>query len=293
MGREGAYGHPIMSRIVGPQPQRYAGRKQRGGNIVSIVSGKGGVGKTNLALNFGIVLARQGGQPVLLDADFGLANADILLDITPVAGFAELLDERRSVEDLLAVAPGGLRVLCGVSGFGDAARLRPFTDHDCLRGLQRLQEACDTLLVDCGAGVNATIVSVALASDLLVMVTTPEPTSLADSYGTLKLLAHHGFCGRAGVVVNMARSPREADGVADRLRHVAHEFLGLTVEPLGVVPFDRQVLEAVRARTPVVVRAPRCPASVAIAGICRRIAPARLRSGRSGGLWSRVASLFV
>jgi len=282
-----------MRRVCGPSPVRSAGQKQRRGDCFVIVSGKGGVGKTNLAVNLAIQLARRRHDVVLLDADFGLANADILLNLTPCGDFADLLSGRRAAQELLVPGPAGLRVLCGASGFARPGSQPPVIAQACARALGELRQGCDLVLVDCGAGLNSLTVSLALASDLLIVVTTPEPPALADAYAVLKLLCNRGLFGRVGVVVNMARSTTEAEAVARRMIRVAGDFLGLRVEYLGAVPPDRHIPLAVRARVPLAVRYPRCDASRAMEAICERLGLPRVERSRLGGVWSRVASLFL
>ena len=268
-------------------------RMPRRGEVVVFVSGKGGVGKTNLALNLGILLARRGRRTILVDADLGLANADILLNVSPLADFSDLSDYDRPLQDLLVHGPDGLRVLCGVSGLTRHGGRIQLGGFDCRRAVRRLQHECDALLIDCSAGVTVPMEAFALASSLLVVVTTPEPTALADAYATLKLLCARGFAGSVGVVVNMAYSRTKARGVAGRLSQTAGRFLGLTVDDLGHVASDRHVPMAVRRRVPVVVKYPHCAASRCISEVSRRIA---LRCGEvavSAGVWGRVAGLFL
>ncbi len=278
---------PAVDRMSDPQP----GRKPTGAQVVTIASGKGGVGKTVLAVNLGVQLARRQQRVILLDADFGLANADILLNLAPRADYAALLDPTRRVTDLLVSGPAGLRLAGGLPGSGSNGRAP--SPADCERLVERLSGLCDVLLVDCSAGLDATVAALALASDLLIIATTPEPTALADGYATLKLLCQRGYAGRAAVIVNMARSRREAEAVARRLERVADQFLGLSVENLGFVPLDRHVPRAVRLRVPVSVRYPRCAACTCMERIAARFAPAAGRPGAGLSLWARAASLFL
>jgi flagellar biosynthesis protein FlhG len=278
---------PVADRMSDRQP----GRRPTGAQVVAIASGKGGVGKTVLAVNLGVQLARRQQRVILLDADFGLANADILLNVAPRADYAALLDPTRSLEDLLVSGPAGLRLAAGLPGRGRNGReLGPL---ECGRLVERLRGLCDVLLVDCSAGLDATVVTLALASDLLIIATTPEPTALADGYATLKLVCNCGYTGRAGVIVNMARSWKEGEDVARRLARVAEQFLGLAVENMGHVPPDRHVPRAVRLRVPVSVRYPRCPASACMERIAARFAPAACGPAPGLNLWARAASLFL
>ncbi|MFQ5807129.1 MAG: P-loop NTPase [Phycisphaerae bacterium] len=262
------------------------------GELVVVASGKGGVGKTNLALNLGIQLSRHGARTILLDADFGHANVDILLNISPRADLADLRKPVRSVQKLLTDGPAGLRVLCGISGLRHEPGVCKSDPALYVEALGRLGRACDVLIVDCGAGATGAAASFALACDRLILVTTPEPAAVADSYATLKLLYQRGFCARAAVVVNMTQQQAEAIDTVRRLQRVAVQFLGLSLEYLGYVPFDRHVIAAVRQREPFVMRYPRCAASVRTDAISRRLRPSARTARMPVGLWGRVASLF-
>jgi flagellar biosynthesis protein FlhG len=282
-----------MKPIRTHQACRTRDEKHTGGDAIVVVSGKGGVGKTNLALNLGIQLSRRDQRVILMDADFGLANADILMNVAPLGNVADLIDAERWSDRLLVQGPGGLRVLCGVSSASDPGRHPEIDPRASVHALHKLQQRADTVLVDCGAGLSATIVALALAGDLLVLVTTPEPTALADSYATLKLLAQRGLAGPVALVVNMARSRHEAGAVARRLTRVARQFLGLSIECLGHIPTDRHVPQAVRSRVPVCVRHPNCIASLAMERICEQLVPEATARAPAGNVWSRVAGLFL
>lgn len=267
-------------------------RTLRRGRVIVVASGKGGVGKTSLALNLSIMLARHGVRTILADADFGLANADILLGISPRRNITEVLNERASVEDLLVDGPDGLRVLCGISGFFQQGELCEFSAAQCLRAVERLTSICDALLVDCGSGVTDSVATFALTCDRLVLVTTPEPTAMADAYGLLKILHNRGFRGPVGLVVNMAFSRKDGADAARRLQHVSEQFLGRSLDLLGSVPHDRHVVSAVRERTPLTVRYPSCPASISIDEISTRLAPFRGPQQASPDVWTRMTNLF-
>lgn len=269
-------------------------RKEAGrAETIVVAGGKGGVGKTNLALNLGLQLARRGARTILLDADFGLANADILLNLSPRADLSDLLDSRRAVADLLVAGPEGLRVLCGVSGLTRSGAPCEIDAARCAQAVARLETACDFLIVDCAAGVGPLVTAFALAGDLLLLVTTPEPPALADAYATLKILWNRGLSGRVGLVVNLARNRRQAERVARRFCRVAAQFLGLPVEYLGCVPLDRHVAWAVQARTPVAVRYPRCAASLCIEELSGQFMRPAAAAPVSQRLWTRVAELFL
>ncbi len=270
--------------MAGTQPQ---------GKVFVVTGGKGGTGKTNFALNLGIQLSRQGVRTILLDADFGHANVDILLNIAPKADLVGLLDPSRSVADLLSEGPEGLGVICGISGLRHERSVCESDPLMYVGTLLRLRRSCDVLIVDCSEDVTGSAASFALACDQLILVTTPEPTAIADSYASMKLLFQRGFCARAGVVVNMATCLADAVDATRRLQRVAEQFLGLSLENLGFIPFDKHVVAAVRRQEPFLTRYPRCAASVRLESIGRRLQPVPSNRSARAGVWGRVASLFL
>lgn len=261
--------------------------------VTAVVSGKGGVGKTNLALGVSIILARRGFETILVDADFGLANLDILLDLTPRHTILELRNGHSDPAAMLAPAPAGLHVLCGVSGASTRRELACFRPVHCVRTIDRLRPLAEQLVVDCGSGISDTVAAFALSADRLVVVTTPEPTALADGYAVLKILRSRGWRGETRIVVNMVRQQREGREAAERFCRTAKLFLELDVEPSGLVPLDRHVPDAVRARQPVVTRYPRCDASLAMEAVAARLCPPPTPAPHDGGLWQRVAAVFL
>ena len=265
-----------------------AGEEHSGGLVVAVVGGKGGVGKTNVALNVGLELAQRGRRVILLDADCGVANADILLNVTPRAALDELLDPTRPVDEVLMPTACGLALVCRPDQRGHG--LRPAEWRYVIR---RLRPCGDLVLVDCGSGIGPGVVTVARTADLVLAITTPEPTALADTYATLKILCQGGYEGRVGCVVNMAADAAEAAAVAGRLAGAAARFLGLTVTYLGGIRLDRHVPRAVRARVPVVLRYPRCRASACLRAISAQLAPVAGGPPRAAGLWTRMAGLFL
>jgi flagellar biosynthesis protein FlhG len=236
------------------------------GEILAFVSGTKGVGQSNLAANLSIQLSRYGYRAALLRAGGLQAAIGTSPSTRPLIGVCTPFEGRLPIDGLRAGGPERLRALCGT---------------------------CDVVLIDCPSGVAPPVVTCALASDSLIVVTTPEPAVLADTYATLKTLCRHGFAGRAGAVVNMVGSADQAHGALGRLRRATERFLGLSLQNLGYVPLDRHVSQAARGRVPVVTRYPRCSASFCIDEVCRRIVAAAAFAGSPPGLWARAARLFL
>ncbi len=252
--------------------------------IFAVLSGKGGVGKSNISVNLGIAAARAGKRVVLLDAEPALANIAILLDLARPALGED--DETAPPHDCPAAQ--GLRVACGASQTAELNNGQPLRQALLRRG----GDDCEQLIIDCGSDLSETTLRLAEAADRRIIVTTPEPTAIADAYATLKTLRLRGMTGGASLIVNMARNAREAELASVRLRRTSKQFLGLALDDLGYIPFDPHVARAVRERSAVSLRFPRCAASVCLARIARRLlTPAA--AATPAGVWSRVASLFL
>lgn len=159
--------------------------------------------------------------------------------------------------------------------------------------MHRLRGHCDTLVIDCGSSFSTALLAMAMAGDVLILITTPQPTAVAGDYATLRYLCQHGFTGGAGVLVNMVRTPRAAARVAGRLARTANRFLGRSVECLGHVVTDRHIPRAAHRRTPVVAEFSRCAASTCIEAICSSLQSSLVQCPASATLWLRLAGLFL
>lgn len=272
------------------------GPRQRTAVAVAITSGKGGVGKTNISINMAHALIRAGKQVILLDADLGLANADILLGTVPPYHLGHLMRGERDILELIHTTPSGLRLIAGGSGLEELANLTAPQLKTFVAALGKLAGHADFLLLDTGAGLSATVLEFVLAADQVLVVTTPEPTSLADAYATIKTLAHRRPGIQVKLIVNQAERPEEGAAIAERIVITSRDFLGLHVEHLGTVPRDAHVWQAVRSQVPFILQYPTAPASRAVLhmGLC--LAGERLPQGtdvRPGsGFFDRLAGLF-
>jgi len=272
-----------------------AGRPERPrrARTVAVTSGKGGVGKSSLAVNLGLALASSGREVLLVDADLGLASADLLLGLSPEATLAEVtLDDLPVRQALVPVAPG-LDLLPGVAGVAELADLSPVARQQLIAALAALEDDYDLVLVDTAAGAGEGVRAFLRAADRVLVVATPEPAAVTDAYALVKLLRAEGQA-ELGLAVNMARSEREGRRVAERVAQVARRYLEAELELLGSVPFDWQVAAAARARRPLLAAAPYAPASHAVRTLAGRLVrwalPATEARGRGGlvGLLSRA-----
>ena len=266
----------------GASPRGHTASSARPGvPIVAIGSGKGGVGKTSLAVNLCIALARSGRRATLLDADLGMANADVLCGLSPRRRLDALLvghdaPARLSMRDVAVDAPGGFLLVPGAVGVARVADLDARRRAALVAGLSELESVSDLIVIDTGAGIGRDVTTFMLAASLAIVVATPEPTSIADAYGLIKclhLLAadRDSTRPRLGLVVNQARSEAEASAVHARLSSCAGRFLGCDVPFLGWIAQDTRVCAAVRRRVPHSIRWPRARASRDVRRLSSRV----------------------
>ncbi len=276
------------------QLRALAAARTRRPRIVTVTSGKGGVGKTNMLVNLGIALRQRGHRVVIIDADLGLANVDIVLGLTPEFTLKHVLDGERALRDVLIDGPGGLRVVPGCNGISRIADLSARKRRELMQGFSTLEAEADFLLIDTAAGLGRNVVHFALAADEVVIVTTPEPSAVTDAYAMIKVLHQERGVPRADLIINMARTRAEAVAVADKVASVAHRFLQMRIRPLGYVLQDEQVRQAVMHRQPFLLRSPKSPAARAVQAIAQVLAtggPGPALRER-GGLLERLSALW-
>ena len=247
-------------------------RSSRIARAIAISSGKGGVGKTNLAVNLAVAFAARGQRVVLLDADLGLANADVLCGITPRATLEDVVSGERTLDEVMVDAPGGFRLIPGASGVSRLADMGQAQRRNVLDQLLALERTTDVLIVDTGAGIGANSMAFAAAAHSILVVSTPEPTSSADADGAIKTLVARGCRDGLGLVVNMAANEDEGRAVHARIDRVTRVFLSTSIKYSGSIPLDPALTAAVRRRTPVAVTSPDSPSSRAIRQLARSLA---------------------
>jgi flagellar biosynthesis protein FlhG len=260
-----------------------------------MTSGKGGVGKTSICCNLAVALGKAGQRVLLIDADLGLANVDIVLGITPVANLAQFFSGEAALETLLVDGPRNVTVLPASSGVSSMTHLE---DAQVLRladALGALPNPFDVVLVDTGAGIGANVRRFNSAVEHVIVVTTTEPTAVTDAYATMKVLRNEQGIKRFRLLVNQAANKKAALRIYRHLTEVADRFLDLSIEFLGFVPADPSVSRAVVERSLLIEHAPNAPAAQAISHIAERIRlDEQLAPAASGGLqffWKRLVGL--
>lgn len=240
--------------------------------IITIASGKGGVGKTNFTLNLGIALAEYGQRVLILDADLGLANVDVILGISPKFNLLHVIYGEKEISDIILEGPNGIKIIPGGSGIYELADLDEWQLEQFLLKLSVLENESDFLLIDTGAGISKNVLNFTLAADEIFIVTTPEPTSITDAYGLIKTLHKHKFLGEIKLIVNKATTYEEAEITGKKLQIVVKRFLkDFKLEILGYVLEDRTVPLAVKKQKPFLLDNPNSKASEAIYTIASKI----------------------
>lgn len=229
-----------------------AGAPRRRCRAIAVAGGKGGVGKTTVAVNLGMSLAMAGHEVMLLDADMGLANVDVLLGLAPSRHLGHLLDGTASLEELLLDAPHGLKVIPGGSGARRLAQLGNGEHAAVIRAFDELPRPPDYLLVDTAAGLSDNVAMFAAAADDVVLVVCDEPASLTDAYALIKVLSRDFGVRRFRFVANMVRNLGEARALHQKLAKVSDRFLDVVLDFFGFVPQDERLKQAIRRQSAVV-----------------------------------------
>jgi flagellar biosynthesis protein FlhG len=274
---------------------RTLARETARASVIAITSGKGGVGKSNIAVNLAIQLSAAGKDVVLLDADLGLANADVLCNVDLPANLSHFIARKRDLRDVVYPAPGGFRLVGGASGLARMADLTEFDRQRIISAMGELERQSDVILIDTGAGISPNVLSFTRCADHVLVVTTPEPTAITDAYAAIKVLHRQQIDAderRVSLLVNQARGEDEARAVFERITRVARQFLGARIGDAGFVFSDENVVAAVRRRVPFVLGAPRCPASTCIAQLAMRLQQGISINSPPGGFFRRLATWF-
>ncbi|HUX00682.1 MAG TPA: MinD/ParA family protein [Phycisphaerae bacterium] len=264
--------------------------------VLAFVSGKGGVGKTNLAVNMGLGLAAAGRRVLLVDADLGLANVDLLLGQRPHGDLGHVLEGRMALEEIVQEGPAGMRWIAGAAQMPRLARLSQKRRDQVLESLSDLETQHDFLLLDAPAGVGPDVLCLARQADELILVTTPEPTALMDAYALLKTAAAAGAesLGQVWLVVNLVAHRRDAERVHRRLQEAAERFLGVPVALLGYVFCDGHVGRAVQRQQPILFAYPHSQGAWCLKRLVRALLDSRCEHADAPmGFFERMVKRFA
>ncbi len=238
--------------------------------IIAVTSGKGGVGKTNISVNLSIGLAKLGKKVLLLDADIGMANVDLLVGLTPKFNLQHVLLNQKSLPEVLLTGPAGINIIPGVSGAMGFGNLTNDQKSLFFQELSHL-EAHDYTIIDTSAGMSQNVMNFVLAADEVFVVTTSEPTAMMDAYAIIKTIIKHNPSAKIQVIPNMVASKKEAEHVFSTLDNITEKFLGRHLNLLGYLIRDVNVIKAVKNQSPFILSSPDSQAGVCIRDIVAQI----------------------
>ena len=237
--------------------------------IIAVTSGKGGVGKSNLTVNLALAFLAEGKKVLVIDADLGMANVDVLLGTSSKYNLLHLLDEDVVLDDVILKGPYGLRYISGGSGMEQAGDFTPAERTLLEEKLTGCGEMADIILIDTGAGIGRNVLDFILAADEVLLVTTPEPTAMTDAYAVMKAYSMYAAKPNMRLVVNRVYDEAEGLEVAEKLRKTAERFLHMKIDSLGAIYEDRNVIQAVRQQKPILEAYPDSLAAKCIKAIAR------------------------
>ena len=232
--------------------------------VITITSGKGGVGKTNIAVNLAAALKKHGKRILLIDADIGMANVDVLLGSVSKHNMLDLLEDGIELQDVLVEGPHGISYISGSSGVEKALNFTAEERRILHRKLASCDELADIILVDTGAGLGRHVIDFLIAADEVLLITTPEPTSLSDAFAVLKTYNLHAKKKNIRLIVNRIFDEEEREEVIEKLNATAKKILNIQIECAGYIFEDRAVIECVKKQRPFIIEKPDCLASKCI-----------------------------
>lgn len=289
---------PTVSRKVIPLPRRGApgpgetpSGRRRPTRVLAVTSGKGGVGKTNIVANLGFSLSRLGKKVMILDADLGLGNLDVLLGIAPRWNISHVIRGERMLADILAEGPGKMQILPAASGIQELTRLNADQKLQLFSDLDRLIDGVDLLLIDTAAGISSNVMDFSVMAQEIVVVVSPEPTSITDAYALMKVLSLKYAEKSCKLLVNLAASPREARDVFRQLELVTGRFLDIRIEYWGHILRDDHLARGVKHQRLVSELYPESRAGRCFTELARRVIatpPAHRPKGDTHLFWHHL-----
>lgn len=239
--------------------------------LITVASGKGGVGKSSIAVNLAIALRRLGKRVLVVDADFGLANVDVMLGVNARYNMSHVLNGEKSLEEIIQEGTLGVRFISGGSGVFELLEMGDAQLRNMMRELRTLRNAADVILFDSGAGINDNVLQLIMASSEAIVVTTPEPTAILDAYALIKTVIKKSGTHSIRLIMNKCDNRKEAESATEGFQKVISKHMGITVESLGCVMYDNAVPKSIKQMTPVLVSNPDAQVSREIMSIASRL----------------------
>lgn len=243
--------------------------------VIAVTSGKGGVGKTSIAVNLALQFREQGKKVVVLDADFGLANVEVMLGIRPQYNLADLIFNNKSIDEIITQGPMGIGFISGGSGVQDLVNLDKEQLKKLIIKLVKLDTLYDVIIIDTGAGISDSVIEFVLSSPEVILVVTPEPTSITDAYSLLKAVNRKKEFNRNNksikVITNRIENIEDGMEIFDKISIVVSKFLNIQLEYLGYIPHDKRIANAVIEQKPISMSSPNSEPAIRIRNICNKL----------------------
>jgi len=252
--------------------------------VIAVSSGKGGVGKTNVSVNLSIAMAEAGNRVLLMDADLGLANVDLLLGLHAQYNLSHVISGERTLEEVIVDGPDGLKIIPAASGLQMMSELTPGQHAGVIRAFSDLSVPLDTLVVDTAAGISDGVISFVKASNEVIVVVCNEPTSLTDAYALIKVMSEDHGVHKFNILANSIRDPQEGIKLFKKLTRVTDYYLDVTLNYMGAVPYDEYLVKAVKKQKAVLQAFPQSPSSIAFRKLAKIVSGWPVPSSASGHL---------
>ena len=245
-------------------------KQQHPVRVIAVTSGKGGVGKSNVTVNLAVTLAQSGEKVMVMDADLGLANIDVLLGLNPGLNLSHVINGECSLEETIIEGPAGIKIVPASSGIAAMSDLTPAQNAGVIRSFSDLTDPVDTLLIDTAAGLSDSVVSYTRAAREVIVVVCDEPASITDAYAMVKVMNRDYGVERFHVLANQAHGARQGRELYNKLARVSQKFLDVTLDFLGSIPYDDCLKKAVQKQKSVVEAFPRSPSALAFKQIAKK-----------------------
>ncbi|MET0064936.1 MAG: MinD/ParA family protein [Candidatus Thiodiazotropha sp.] len=268
--------------MVQPEPVR----------VIAVTGGKGGVGKTNISANLGVALAELGRRVMLLDADMGLANLDVVLGLHAHKNLSHVMRGESSLEEIIVTGPKGLKVVPGASGIQHMAEMTPAENAGLIHAFSEVANDVDVLLIDTAAGISDVVISFSRAAQEQIVVVCDEPASITDAYAIIKLLNRDHGISRFRILANMVKSVQEGRDLYNKMCRVTDQYLDVMLSYMGSIPYDEQLRKAVKSQKPVVEAYPRSRVAQAFKNLAKKADNWPVPTGVSGDLQFFVERLI-
>jgi len=278
-----------LRKLINNEEQEY---KKKHTKIITVTSGKGGVGKSNFVVNLAITLQNKGNKVLIFDADLGMGNDDVLMGLYPKHNIFDIIFTDLKIQDIIIEGTNGVNLVPAGSALSKTQELSEEEKNLFLGKLDTLDEY-DYILMDTGAGVNRDVLSFIAASEELIIVTTPEPTSLTDGYSLIKATDHYKLKTKAKIIVNKAFTKEEGQETFNKFNRAVSKFLEINIEYLGCILEDKKLVQSVRQQKPFVVLYPDCDAARDIDNIAMKLMGQEINSSNGAkGLFKRLFNIF-